>query len=95
MPAGTCATIDQRTVEARAEALGQQVVGLARRLVLRQVAGVAEAEADRQHRERQQDQRSQPADQEPATGGAGSMRLQRYQKVLLPRLSAGGAGSGA
>ena len=61
----------ERAVEAGAESLGDEVVGLARGVAVGPVAGVGEAEAHRQQRDRQHEEEDQAEDRPPATGGAG------------------------
>ena len=70
--AASPATVDDdRPADAGPEALGEQVVGAAGGLALGQVAGVAEAQPDREQRDREQDQEAGGSRSSPATGGAG------------------------
>ncbi len=62
---------DDRPVEAGPEALGEQVVRAARRLLLGQVAGVAEPEPQREQRRREQQQDDQRDRRMRATDDAG------------------------
>ena len=57
---------EQRAVGARTESLGEHVVGLADRLVLRIVAGIAETQADREQRDGEQEQETGGDDGTPA-----------------------------
>ena len=59
---GSCTTTGERPVEALAEALGEQVVGLARRRAGGVVAGVAEVHPHRQRGHRDHEHDRQPGD---------------------------------
>ena len=75
---------EQRAVEARAETLGEQVVGRAGRVDCRVVAGVGDAEAQARRPGSARTSRIDESDRRAAaTGAAGRVRLQRSQKVSL------------